>query len=107
MRGMFPLNRGRRWRRVAWALVFWVLVPVALPVVEAVDAALSPGIFDDADDDSLIATLSSLDLQLTAPMPPPPPNVPWLVGGPAPAETDRRALSVAVVPIASRSPPPA
>lgn len=92
-------------RRLAWALLFWVLVPVALPIVESVDSQLPPGIFDDADDDSLIVVLTSLDLTLVAPIPPPPPQRPWLVAAPAPAQSDRAALSVAVAPGLSRSPP--
>ena len=92
-------------RRLAWGLLFWVLVPVALPIVESVDAALPPGIFDDADDDSLIAVLTSLDLTLVVPIPPPPPDLPRTVAGSAAFQTDRPALSVPLVTSASRSPP--
>lgn len=86
-------------------LLVWVLVPIALPIVEAVDAALPPGIFDDADDDALIAVLSSLDLQLVAPIPPPPPDPGWSLAGPAAVQRDGPASSVVAVPSPSRSPP--
>jgi hypothetical protein len=92
-------------RALAGFLLLWVLVPIALPVVEAVDAALPPGIFDDADDDNLIAVLTSLDLTLIAPIPPPPPELPSVVAGPAPVPTDLSALSLSPVPSSSRSPP--
>ena len=92
-------------RALACFLLVWVLVPIALPIVEAVDAALPPGIFDDADDDALIAVLSSLDLQLVAPIPPPPADPGWPISGPAAVQRDGPALSVVAVPSPSRSPP--
>lgn len=102
---MVKIGRGIASRTVAWTLLLWVLVPIVLPVVEDVDAALPPGIFDDTDDDNLIAVLTSLDLTLVAPLPPPPPELPRLVAGPALAQTDLEASSVAPVPASSRSPP--
>jgi len=92
-------------RALAGFLLLWVLVPIVLPVVEAVDAALPPGIFDDADDDALIAVLTNLDLTLVGPIPPPPPERPWLIAGPTPAQIDLRAPSIAPLPSPSRSPP--
>ncbi len=92
-------------RALASLVLIWVLVPVALPVVEAVDAALPPGIFDDADDDAIIAVLSSLDLQLVAPIPPAPQDPGWPIAGPAAVQKDGPTSSVVALPSPSRSPP--
>ena len=92
-------------RTLACFLLVWLLVPIALPIVEAVDAALPPGIFDDADDDAIIAILSSLDLQLVAPIPPPPPAPGWPVAGPVAVQRDGPAPSIVAVASPSRSPP--
>ena len=92
-------------RTLAWFLLVWVLVPIAVPIVEAVDAALPPGIFDDADDDAIIAILSSLDLQLVAPIPPTPPQLSPTVAGLAVVPAAQPAPFVALIPSPSRSPP--
>lgn len=92
-------------RTLAGFLLLWVLIPIVLPVVEAVDAALPPGIFDDADADALIAVLTSLDLTLIAPIPPPPPELPSVATGLAPAPPDLSAPSLSPVSSSSRSPP--
>src|SRR5574337_2044896 len=102
---MSKIGRGVGSRMVTWALLLSVLVPIALPVVEAVDAALPPGIFDDADADNLIAVLTSLDLTLVAPISPPPPELPSVAAGPAPAPADLSAPSLPPIPSPSRSPP--
>lgn len=103
---MFRENWDFPFRMLARVLLLGVLLPLALPIFETADSDLFTGIFDDADDDEIIAVLSSLDLKLVAPIPPPPPaDPPRLVEGPAPMQAERPAPFVAILPRGPRSPP--
>lgn len=107
----------------AWLLLLWFVVPVAVALAATIDSAFSPGIiddadddgvfnnadddgiFDDADDDGIVATRSSFDHKLIALLPSLPAESPPIVGGPAPAETDRPVPVAFVLFTPSRSPP--
>jgi len=107
---MFRKKRDLSFRMVAYVLLLWVLTLPALPIFATADSDLSAGIFDDADDDtdddSIIGALSTLDLNLVAPIPPPlPANPPQLVEGPALVQAEHPVPSVAILSRASRSPP--
>lgn len=95
-----------RCRGVAWLLLLWFVVAVAVALAASVDLASPPGIFDDDDDDdSIIVALSNLDLKLVAPILSSPSHPPKTLGGPALVQTDHLAPVVPVFPTSSRSPP--
>ncbi len=90
---------------LVYALVLWVVLSPALPILFTDDADFSSGIFGDSDDDNLIVALSSLDLTFVASLPLLPQVPPWLVERAAPVELNCSVRSVSFLPPLSRSPP--
>ncbi len=96
---------GLRSRVLVYALVLWVVLPPALPILFTDDADFSAGILDDSDDDTLIVALSRLDLTFVASLPLLLQVPPWVVERAAPVDLNCPVRSVSFFPPPSRSPP--